>query len=336
MDEKNKKIHIKKKRRAAVTLKADLDEGDKLSVMITRESGLFIISQQKIIRYRSPDDIDPHLQDASAFWEQSLILPHGASDPIVARTIIQTKKILEFFFSPNDQKYIELSDISWEIMNSLVSLRFIKQRLEKKINGIIKTIKADPQIYTDGENPKPLPIVEYYDIEFMSFVNEVRRALSIIADLFLPLTGLSEFSQGHFHKAQKWAKENRGEDSILAQMLSSDQKWIKTWIDIRIAIEHPEKNKFVETMNFTLELDRTVRLPTWRFIHPDYNMKNPQNLLEVMDICMANLLKFYEDLQIALLAGHSSSKLKFGIDPIPENSRDKELPLRYNFGYQLP
>ena len=90
-----------------------------------------------------------------------------------------------------------------------------------------------------------------------------------------------DFSGGHFHKAQEWAIRERGEDSLLAQMFKHDKRWINTWIDMRIAIEHPKKDKFIETLNFSLEADRTIRLPTWRFIHPDYDMARPQNLLDV-------------------------------------------------------
>ena len=68
-------------------------------------------------------------------------------------------------------------------------------------------------------------------------------------------------------------------------MLGGDQRWIKPWIDIRISIEHPEADKYVETIDFSLEPSGAIRLPTWRFIHPDYDMDKPQNLLDAMD-CM--------------------------------------------------
>jgi len=340
------KDKLKEIRKRAVNIKLDLDEGEKVIEAISRSSGSFYITTQKILRYRSPDELDPELNHEEAPWEeQSIILPQGSTSPIVARALLQTARITEIFFSKNSEKYQLLSDISWEVMNSLVSLQYIKERLEKQINEIIEIVSNDMEKYTTGQSPKPLPAVQYYDIEFRSFVNEVKRCLDTISGLFPILTDLKfsmkheaykeGFGRSHFHKAQQWAEHTRGKNNILSQMLQGDQRWIGTWIALRVAIEHPAKDKYVETLNFSLEPSRTVRLPTWRFIHPDYDMARPQNLLEVFDICINNLLKFYEDLLITLLDGHLPKMIKIALDVIPEEQRDKEMPFRYAFSTML-
>lgn len=331
-----KEDEIKKSRNKAVTLELNLGENDRLMEMVSRSSGLFCITKKKILRYRSPDELDPRLEHSSVPWEQSLILPLGSTNPIVSRTVIQTLRITETLFPKQSEKYQLLSDVSWEVMNSLVSLQFIKDRLEQQINEIVDLVSKDLEKYTQGESPKPLPTVAYYDIEFRSFVNETKRCLDAISDLFPILTDLKfgdshfsykeKFGRGHFHKAQLWASALN--QDLLAQMLNSDQAWIGPWIAIRVAIEHPKKDKFVETLNFSLEPDRKVRLPTWRFIHPDYDMWRPQNLLEVFGLCINNLLKFYEDLQIILLEKHLPN-LPSIIEFVPQEKRDLDIPIRY-------
>lgn len=104
---------------------------------------------------------------------------------------------------------------------------------------------------------------------------------------------------------------------------------------MRIAIEHPTKDKNIETLNFALEANRNIRLPTWRFRHPSFDMDRPQNLLEVFEICIDNLLKFYEDLQLALLDGHLPPMMEIIIEEIPVESRELALPLRYSFSTTL-
>ena len=322
--------NIRSSRDAAISLSLDLDDGDRVVELVSRENGLFIVSRGKILRYRSPDELDPNLEHKSTPWTQSIVLPHGASDPIVARTIIQTARIAEILFRKDSEIYNTLSDISWEIMHSLVSLRFIRERLERQVDDIVGVIEHDMNAFTSGNTPKPLPIVEYYDIEFRSFVNEVKRALSIISNLFQPLTGQGKFINGHFHAAKDWADETPNYD-LLAKMLGGDQRWIKTWVDIRNAIEHPKANKFVETANFKLEANRSITLPTWRLIHPEHqDMNEPQNLLDAMSICIENLLKFYEDLQIVLIGGQLLPPAKIAYEVIPEKLRNSDLPLRYN------
>jgi hypothetical protein len=322
---------IKKVRNGAVSLKLHLDESDTVRQMLSRENGLFIVTSNKIIRVRSPNDLDPNLEHADAPWEQSVYLPHGAKDPLVARTILQTEAMAEMFFAKRSEKHRAMMDISWEVLNSLVSLRVVRERLEKRITEIIAVVEADLDSYTKGESPKPLPVVEYYDIEFRSFVNEMRRVINKVSELFAVLT-TAKIDSGHFHKALEWARKERGDKSLLAMMLAGDQGWLRLWIDVRIALEHPAKDKFVETLNFSLEKDRNVRLPTWRFVHPDHDMARPQNLLDVFDIAIKNVLTFFENLQIVLLDGHLPSNFKIGYSEIHENQRDPEAPMRYSFG----
>jgi|GEM_PF-4950628 len=321
---------LKAMRSGAVSLDLELDDDDELVETIAREDGVFFITLKKIIRLRSPSELYPDLNYDAVPLEKSLFLPHGAADPLVARTVIQTARMAGLFFSKEEKKYNILSDISWELMRSVVSLRFIKDRLEGQTNEIVTIIQKDMEAYTIGQSPKTLPIIEYYDIEFRSFVNEVRRGLNAVSELFFPLIGV-KFSSGHFHRAQEWAESTLGQGSDLAQMLRRDQRWIATWIDIRTAIEHPKKDKFVETLNFSLEPGRTIRLPTWRFVHPDYDMNRPQNLLTVLDICINNILKFYEDIQVVLIGVHLSKTMHFLAEVIPEDQRDPKLPFRYNF-----
>jgi hypothetical protein len=317
------------KRSGAISLKLDLQDGDAIQEMISRDSGLFAITIHKIIRLRSPDQNDPDNHHPNAPWEQSIYLPHGSSDYLVARTVIQTRRILGLPNSLQSAKKSAVDDLSWEVMNSLVSLRFIRDRLFGQISKICSDVEGNLPVYTQGENPKPLPIVEYFDIEFRSFVNEVRRVLTKIGELFGVLTE-KEIPAGHFHEALKWAQSVGGADSELTKMLTRDLRWIKTWIDLRVAIEHPKADKFVETRNFALEANRTVTLPTWRFVHPDYDMARPQNLLDVFDACIGNLLGFYEDILIVLLGGHGPKWLQIMYRTIPEDERDPMAPVRYS------
>jgi hypothetical protein len=233
----------------------------------------------------------------------------------------------DIFLTAGSEEHRSFMDVSWEVLNSLVSIRMIRSRLELQIDEIATKIDADRDRYVDGMSPKPLPILYYYDIEFRSFVNEVRRVLTSISKLFKVLYD-HEIPSGHFHKALIWVGEKHGQDCLLYKMLANDLNWIKVWIDIRIAIEHPKPNSFVETLNFTLEPNRDIRLPTWRFVHPDYDMARPQNLLDVFGICIENILKFFEDLQVSMLDGKLPASSKVSIPYIDERERELACPKR--------
>ena len=144
------KEHLRKKRRLAVSFKLDLEKGDRIVDLLSRESGLFIITQNSIFRTKSPDDLDPNLEHPDAPWEQSIYLPHGSSDPLVARTILQTKELGDIIFGRNSDRHRQLMDVAWEVLNSFVSLRMIKDRLQKRVSEITAVMEADIDAFTKG------------------------------------------------------------------------------------------------------------------------------------------------------------------------------------------
>ena len=84
------KAEIRKSRDGAVNLKLVLEDGDSIQELVSRDSGLFCITRNSIMRIRRPDDIDPSTQHSDVLLYQMFDLPHGTSDHIVARTGIQT------------------------------------------------------------------------------------------------------------------------------------------------------------------------------------------------------------------------------------------------------
>lgn len=317
----------KQRRTAAVKIDLDMPNNEGPPELLLRGSGLFAVTSSKIIKIQDPDVIDPERLNPDAPWTQSIFLPHGKTDPFVARTILQSREMADIFLTTGSEEYRSFMDVSWEVLSSLVSIRMIRSRLEKQISEIAQQIDVNRSRYVEGMSPKPLPILEYYDIEFRSFVNEVRRVLTSISRLFEVLHD-HEIPNGHFHKALSWAGKKHGQDGLLYQMLEKDLKWIRVWVDVRIAIEHPKPDSYVETSNFSLEPNRRIRLPTWRFVHPDYDMDRPQNLLDVFGICVENILKFFEDLQIALLDEKLPKSLKANISFVDESERALTCPKR--------
>jgi hypothetical protein len=60
-------------------------------------------------------------------------------------------------------------------------------------------------------------------------------------------------------------------------------------------------------------------------------MSRPQNLLDVLETCIDNVLKLYEDLQVALIDGHPPDAAKVQIEFIEEKDRDPTAPMRLHF-----
>ena len=82
-------------------------------------------------------------------------------------------------------------------------------------------------------------------------------------------------------------------------------------------------------------MDRTIRFPTWRFVHPKFDMMRPQNLLDVFHVNLHNLLKFFEDLQVVLTDGHQPPNMGVEYTAIEEDLRDPEIPMRFDIQVHL-
>src|SRR5687767_9514906 len=110
---------VAERRKGAVSFELDLMKGDRNRVLLSRESGLFAVTLKKIFREKSPTSLDPDHEHPDAPWEQSLYLPHGSTDPFVARTVLHTGELADIFFSRHSDQYRSLMDIAWEVLNSL-------------------------------------------------------------------------------------------------------------------------------------------------------------------------------------------------------------------------
>jgi hypothetical protein len=53
------KDKLKERRRSAVSIELDIEQGDSVRELVSRESGLFAVTQKKILRLKSPNGTGP-------------------------------------------------------------------------------------------------------------------------------------------------------------------------------------------------------------------------------------------------------------------------------------
>jgi hypothetical protein len=327
------KEKIKRVRGRAMSFQFDLEDDDNMVEMVSRPNGMFIVTKKKILSLVSPDKLDPDIDHADVPWQQNIVLPLGASNYIVARALIQSRRMMGGIIPQNDQRFLDVTEISWEVMNSLISLSVIKDRLQNQIEQILQQVDRNYAEYTVGTSPKPLSIVEYYEIDFRSFCIEVKRCLYKIFELLIALTEIRPNGD-----APSFLPKNAipkcinayGKNDPLVKLLEQDREWQELWIEIRNCVEHPKKDRQVVTQNFRLEADRSVTVPTWSFIHPKYAMDKPQNLITVFDNCINNLLKFYEEFLLHLIAKNCPDYMGLNVICIESERRDIDCPLRFD------
>ncbi len=296
---------ISRSREQAQVINLDLEEGDRQVRLLPCDIGFFVITQRKILRLRSASDIDPDNQYPETPWEQCEVLSFGASDEIVNDTIIYTQEIMDRRCPISEMERNALTNISWEVMESLISLRSIKDDFEKDQVAVFNIIDSDFEAFAKHAK-KAIPTVSNCGVRVRSFFVYVRLCLDSISSLFDALTELkfgkghrlfpkncNKFAKGYFDNALIWIKAEREDQADLINILENNVQWIKTWIDARNAAVHPRKNNYIEIINFSLEASGKITFPKWALIHDAYPDFQSSDILRSFEKVIVDLRYFY-------------------------------------------
>ena len=245
---------------------------------------------------------------------------YGTSNPIVARTFYQSQQLLKLY--PFDKEFEKQnSEVMWEIQRQLLncyekSSSMIKEIEDSKL-AFKEKVKNDLSFH---------PGIINLDSRLESFFQSAKLGLRNIGGI-LKLFFDEDFVH-FYHKAQKWAKEQFGEDDPLTKTLNNHSKWIVEVIDIRNAIEHPNENQrgrfHVDNLSIRRDNSRfELSEPLW-WLTDD----KPRIVSVILPIIVEHLLRLSEELYITSLL-KQKTPIAVEIKEIPEKNRDKSAPIRF-------
>lgn len=248
------------------------------------------------------------------------VCDYGTSNHIVARTSYQSQQLLNLYAFGKEFEKLRF-EVMWEIQQRLVECYKISSSLIEEINNnkiaFKKKVKSDPSFH---------PWVMNLDTSLESSFQSAKLVLRDIGGIIKLFFG-EDF--GHlYHKAQKWAEDQFGEDDRLTKTLGSNSKWIKELIDIRNAVEHPKdkprgrlhiNNFCIRRSNSEVEL----REPSWNLTD-----EPPYIISTILPAIVELLLRLSEELYVtSLIKQYTPIDVK--IEDIPEEQRDESAPVRF-------
>lgn len=253
------------------------------------------------------------------------ISDYGTSNPIVARTSIQAKDLMQ----PYDLGK-EKEDAIFEIYLNEVQPRLIRcMEMSNKIcdevkNNIEEMQKNGLKTQSQGQ-VLHLPHVTQLTENVEVFLYNSKSVLRDLARIFLPLFG-KKFDHSRYNEISDWARVTFGEDSNLHKLIAANQGWIKDVVCRRNAVEHPGGHSgHLHIYNFELEANgprNDVVPPRW------HRNKDEETLLHAdLPVILENILKFSEEL-LAVSLIQIGSKFPLVIYEIPEKERNPEMPIR--------
>jgi len=248
---------------------------------------------------------------------------NGSSDPITARTTIQTSELIGAFpLSPATRQ--ALVDISFAVRGRLVACRDVAQALDVAATEAIGEIGGTGIATDKGERVITIPGIRDLRAQVETFLYQGKLAIRDIGQLYKPLVG-QHFNQ-NFKEFADWAVATWGSDDALCQMLQTDRPWIGRLISLRDAAEHPTHRRGpLHLANFTVSnIDgvRALTPPSWA---QGDEARVP--ILPEMFTMINNLLTFYEELLAGLLLKLDGTSW-LQIIEIPDAERDPVTPIR--------
>jgi hypothetical protein len=253
------------------------------------------------------------------------ISDYGTSNPIVARTSIQIRELMQPYGLGEEKEAVIFGTFFTEVRPRLIRCMEISNRIFDEVENIIGEInKNGLQMQSQG-NVVHLPHVTQLTEDVETFLYNSKSALRDVAKIFFPLFG-KEFDHCKYNEISDWTKVTFGEASPLYRLIVANQGWIKDVVCRRNAVEHPGGySGHLYIYNFELDDNdptKSLMPPRW------HRNKDAKTLLHNdLPVMLENILRFSEDL-LAVSLIQVGSKFPMVIYEVPEEERSPEMPIR--------
>lgn len=307
-----------------------LPEGEtgKILAMINFGDIMEVYTENSTFKMMSPDTLDPDKKHHDIPWVYTKISDFGASNPLVANTILLANDFLKQLYSESDFKRIEIikkvSDIRNVLLECLLSLQSYSEELKKEIVKFESNKKK-----MNGKAHAYFPQIKKIDGFTTGFLISAKRCIqetAVLINTFIPLKVrygridllLKEVESDHAH-AKELIEVLRGNLSMCAHIFA-----------LRNAQEHAAtRDNPLIVKNFNIENGLQLSFPKWGI------QGNPFTLIHVeANEILTFLITFFEEVFLScvvlIFPNFPVYKIFFNEKP------DDKMPIRYTLNLTLP
>ena len=315
---------------------ADLnsDEKDVTHSMLTIEDRLFCFSEKSIKEILSVESIDTDKDLPSTIHNFQNMYNIGTSNSFVARTIIQSNKILHSLILREGLDKGKILKQIWICSKLLFSCENSFNKIFTQVNELMN--KCDEIITKHKENIFIPPLPQYLDLEqhVVSFLGYAKLFLEESHKLFCIFYDAPDFGT-KFKSYRTWIKNFKPDCKELVKVLEKNKEWIQLiiWYKNALDANHIQPNFRVTIENFKKQKGYKFSNPSWRY---DFSAKNNGALQETasdiitdMDIHLTSLLIFFEEIFLLCIQDNWDDRFKYKLFRHPEEKINKKCPLLY-------
>ncbi|WP_054179568.1 hypothetical protein [Trabulsiella odontotermitis] len=220
----------------AVSFSLPESETGDILAMIKFGDTMQIFTEKSTFKIMSPDTIDPTRDHQDIPWVYTKISDFGASNPLVANTVLLANNFLKQLLSEQDPKRIailnKVSDIRDTLLEYLLSLQSYSSELEKEI----RKFESNKSIM-NGKAHAYFPQIKNLDGFATGFLIVAKRCIqetSVLVNMFLPLKN----KHGRIDKLLKEVESEHTNAKDLIQVLHEHLPMCTHIFSLRDSQEH--------------------------------------------------------------------------------------------------
>lgn len=307
-----------------------LPEGEKgeLLAMINFGDFMEVYTEHSTYKLMTPDSIDPERKHENVPWVYTKISDFGASNPLVANTVIMANDFLNQLYASEDSNRIQIigkvKDIKNVLLNYLQSLQLL---LDNSNSELEKFYQNKHMMNGKAHAYFPqLKGLDGYTTDFLISAKRCIQEVSVMVNYFLPLKN----KHGRIDRLLQDIKVNHQGATMLINVLKEHLPMCEHVYNLRNAQEHAATTDTpLIVNNFSLEHGNELNPPKWgmrggelKCVHEEAN--------EILWF----LITFFEEVFLSCASLIFPKFPKYEI--IFNENPKKENPVRYRLHLSLP
>ncbi len=300
---------------------------DEIQYLINLQGSLYAFASNYISKVLPAESIDPENLHPETRHNYQKIHSIGCANSYVARSIIQTKQILDSIILNKNLNKQNILDQAWCCTEMLLNCESAHYKIYNETMQLMPMCDAIVEKGKKGTVIQALPQVEDLEGNVAIFLGNAKRFLEKTHE-FLCMFYTAPNSGSNFKRYREWLTKNKPDKKDLIKMIEDDKDWIQQIASLRNAheINHAEPQFDVEIVNFKLYPGNKFANPGWRY---DFSARQGPVQTEFSDIVtdmntyLTNLLTFFEELLTFCIIDNSDKNYNFKVyKQLPENIKE--------------
>lgn len=307
-----------------------LPEEEKGEIITMIDFGEFmeVYTEQSTYKLMTPDSIDPKREHQNVPWVYTKISDFGASNPLVANTVIMTDEFLRQLYSNEDINRIQIISKARDIKSVLLNYLLSLQSLIDNSNAEIKKFIENESVMNGKAHAyfPQLKGLDGYATDFLISAKRCIQEVSVMVNFFLPL----KRKHGRIDKLLQEVKANNTEATTLINVLKEYLPMCEHIYSFRNAQEHAATTDTpLIVNNFSFENGNELNAPKWGL-----QGQGLKYVYEEANEILSFLISFFEEVFLSCVSlvfpAFPKYEIVFNENPVKEN------PVRYRLHLSLP